>query len=196
MIKEIVIDNVYVHLWEGPTTPPITDHWERSQRRHPHRQAEFDLICALIPDPWTWDDIVKDNLGKPFLKNPSHHIGISHSNGFGCFAWSKDPFGIDIQTPHSSIFKVQHKYCNDFELDFLSNKEEDSRYLTIWSAKEAIYKFYGQGVDFKQDLRVSPFSNGDKKIVVECSTDSNNCTTFIVDCIQQSQYLITIAKLH
>jgi phosphopantetheinyl transferase len=194
MIRELVINDVQVWIWLSAGPAPVVDHPIRTQRLHPHRQAEFDMVAALMPHPWSWDDITKDPLGKPRLKNGNPKIGISHSNGFGCFAWSEEPFGIDLQTPHPSIFKVRNKYCHPNELAFLTNDIEDSRYLMLWSAKEAIYKFYGHGIDFSHDLIAQPFQESDDKISIVCQIDKVKCITFIVHCLQQENFIVTIAQ--
>lgn len=193
MVRELTIQQINVRLWDSLDPAPIFAHPHRLLRTHPHRQAEFDMIAALIPIPWSWDDIVKDHVGKPFLKNNTAHIGISHSNGIGCFAWSSINFGIDIQTPHPSIFKVRQKYCHPEELSFLTNTEADTRYLMIWSAKEAIYKYHGHGIDFSHDLIAQPFDRTADKILVECKSPAHKCTTFIVYFKHHSNHLLTVA---
>ena len=194
MVKELIVNDVHIRLWSSDQPAPIIDHPVRDQRLHPHRQAEFDVTAALIPLPWSWDDIVKDPMGKPHLASGIQNIGISHSNGFGCFAWSEEPFGMDLQTPHPSIFKVRSKYCHPQELSFLTNDIEDSRHLMLWSAKEAIYKFYGHGVDFSHDLIAHPFQASDKKISIQHQTDTTKCSTFIVHCLQLENFILTIAQ--
>ena len=194
MIKELLVANVHIRLWTIPSEAPIADHPLRALRKHPHRQSEFDLVAALLPQPWTWDSITKDALGKPKLKNNEQYIGISHSNGLGCFAWSNDAFGIDIQTPHPSIFKVRTKYCHAKELAFLEDDISDPRYVLLWSAKESIYKYYGHGIDFSHDLIAQPFESSDAKIFIRCQFQPNKYTTFIVHCIQDKKFVLTIAQ--
>ncbi len=194
MIRDLVINDVQVRIWQSVVPAPVVDHPIRAQRHHPHRQAEFDIIAALMPQPWSWDDIAKDPLGKPRLKNGNPHIGISHSNGIGCFAWSNREFGIDIQTTHPSIFKVRNKYCHPEELEFLRNEATDSRHLMLWSAKEAIYKFYGHGIEFSHDLIAQPFQESDDKISIVCQIHKDKCITFSVDCLQQENFILTIAQ--
>ncbi len=193
MFRYLKIAGVHIRIWEKFNTAPISEHPKRLARQHPHRQFEFDAIAAIIPEPWSWSDIGKENLGKPYLIDRSHHIGISHSNGFACFGWSFLPFGIDIQTPHQSIFKVREKYCHPLELTFLSDDPTDIRHLMLWSAKEAIYKYYGHGIDFSQDLIASPFSSHDSTIHVECKFSKNKSTTFIVDFIHHDYYILSLA---
>lgn len=194
MIKELMVADVHVRLWIGPQAAPISTHQSRALRQHPHRKEEFDLVAALLPHPWTWDDIAKDPLGKPRLTDHEQHIGISHSNGLGCFAWSNDAFGIDIQTPHPSIFKVRTKYCHTSELAFLNEDIADTRYVLLWSAKEAIYKYYGHGIDFSHDLIAQPFESTDHEIFIQCQFQPNKYTTFIVHCIQEKDFVLTIAQ--
>lgn len=194
MIRELLVEEVHVRLWVGASAAPISCHPERDLRQHPHRKEEFDLVAALLPSPWTWDDIAKDPSGKPRLTAHEQHIGISHSNGLGCFAWSRDAFGIDIQTPHPSIFKVRTKYCHQQELAFLREDIDDSRYVLLWSAKEAIYKYFGHGVDFSHDLIAQPFESTDRKIFIQCQFQPDKYTTFIVHCIHEKDFILTIAQ--
>lgn len=194
MVRELLVADVQVRLWIGALAAPLSTHPSRELRQHPHRKAEFDLVAALIPQPWTWDDITKDPLGKPRLKNNEQHIGISHSNGLGCFAWSNKAFGIDLQTPHPSVFKVREKYCNAKELAFLKEDVADSRYVMLWSAKEAIYKYYGHGIDFSHDLIAQPFESNDHEIFIQCQFQPNKYTTFIVHCIREKDFTLTIAQ--
>jgi phosphopantetheinyl transferase len=63
----------------------------------------------------------------------------------------------------------------------------------LWSAKEAIYKYYGQGIDFSQDLIASPFSQDHQKIQLECKFSKNKSTTFIVDFIFHNRYVLSLA---
>ena len=60
MIRDLVINDVQVRIWQSVVPAPVVDHPIRAQRHHPHRQAEFDIIAALMPQPWSWDDIAKD----------------------------------------------------------------------------------------------------------------------------------------
>ncbi|MEN9334221.1 MAG: hypothetical protein RLY35_1401 [Bacteroidota bacterium] len=196
MVRQLQIGNVFIHLWDTPLAAPIFHHPLRSMRSHPHRQAEFDAVSALIPEHWSWDDIEKDSMGKPFVKNKSHCIGISHSNGYACFAWSQEHFGIDIQTPHQSIFKVRNKFCHDQELLFLKDKDSDLRYLTLWSAKEAIYKYFGHGIDFGQDLVAAPFEEKTSRLFIECKHPNQKHAHFIVDCHFDSQFILCIARTY
>ena len=194
MFKYLTVGDVHIRIWEKNFAAPVFAHPKRTLRQHPHRQSEFDAIAALIPEPWSWDDIEKENLGKPYLIDRSHHIGISHSNGLACFAWSKMPFGIDLQTPHPSIFKVRNKYCHPSELAFLREDISDDRHLMLWSAKEAIYKYFGQGIDFSHDLMATPFESGDQQIEMACKVSNDKSTTFIVDCLNFNAFILSVAK--
>jgi hypothetical protein len=64
----------------------------------------------------------------------------------------------------------------------------------LWSAKESIYKFYGHGIDFSHDLIAMPFQESDDKISVVRQIDNDKCITFIVHCLKQENFILTIAQ--
>ena len=104
-----------------------------------------------------FNGITKDQFNKPFLKNHSSHISISHSFPYAtAIVHAEKPVGIDIEQPRSKILKVAKKFLNDKERDFAGN---DLELLSIlWSAKEVLYKIHGRKkLTFKQHLFIQPF---------------------------------------
>lgn len=69
--------------------------------------------------------------------------------------------GIDIEFITARLFKIKHKFLHPQELRFI-NAQPGHQHLNLlsilWSSKEAIYKWYGNGeVDFKEMMRTFPF---------------------------------------
>ena len=109
-----------------------------------------------------FNGITKDQFNKPFLKNHSSHISISHSFPFAtAIIHTEKPVGIDIEQPRGKILKVAGKFLNATEREFASN---DLELLSIlWSAKEVLYKIHGRKkLTFRQHLFIEPFDKNDE----------------------------------
>lgn len=98
---------------------------------------------------------------KPYLKNRSEHISISHSHSrLAIILNTKEPTGIDIEMIRDKILNIQHKFLNPSELLFAQN--DVHKLLTLWAAKEALYKVYGlKEVDFSLHLFVEEFQGSE-----------------------------------
>lgn len=78
--------------------------------------------------------------GKPFLKNISTHISISHSGNLLCIAYSdKFDVGIDIQFWNNALIRTTEKFLSNEEQKMLDVKDKNTL-LKSWTTKEAAYK--------------------------------------------------------
>jgi len=94
--------------------------------------------------------------GKPVI--PGGGISISHCKGSVAIVTSDFNIGLDIQEPTEQIFTIRSKFCSATEWSWLETHRETLRALTIvWSAKEAIFKYWGEEVDFAQHIEILPF---------------------------------------
>jgi 4'-phosphopantetheinyl transferase len=98
---------------------------------------------------------------KPFLNNRHEHISISHSHDkLAIILNEKENTGIDIELIRDKVRNIQHKFLSEKEMRFANNEVE--KLITLWAAKEALYKIYGlKEVDFSRHLFVEDF-NGEK----------------------------------
>lgn len=110
----------------------------------------ISYMCFLEKIPF--DGIEKDEHGKPFLRNSSCEISITHTLDYIGVVLSKaGAVGVDIEKPRNQIFKVISRLCSKAELDWVA--EDIDKATILWSAKEALYKLYGKRkVDFKENL--------------------------------------------
>lgn len=101
---------------------------------------------------------IKDEFGKPFLKNLPHHISLSHS--FPYVAAQIDlnqEIGIDLEQPKSKLLKIAHRILSPLELTDAGN--DVIKHCVYWCAKETMYKAYGKkGLHFSDQLQVNPFT--------------------------------------
>jgi 4'-phosphopantetheinyl transferase len=98
---------------------------------------------------------------KPYLNRRNEHISISHSHDkLAIIINSKETTGIDIELIRDKVLMITHKFLNATESEFAGSDVE--RLITIWAAKEAMYKVYGlKGLDFKVNLSVTPFNSNE-----------------------------------
>lgn len=101
--------------------------------------------------------IIKDEHDKPYLKEHSFHISISHSFPYAAAILHKKlRVGIDIEKPSEKLGRIAHRFLNDDE--FFDSRGDLRKLCIYWSGKESIYKLNGKtGLSFKNDIRIPPF---------------------------------------
>jgi len=95
---------------------------------------------------------------KPFLKGQTEHISISHSHDkLVIIRNTKENTGIDIEQIREKVINIRHKFLSDSEMAFAG--DDADKLITLWAAKEAMYKVYGlKEVEFIKNLFVDDFS--------------------------------------
>ena len=128
--------------------------------RSTSRKLEFLSVRALLAEMLDRDArIVYNKNNKPFLKDGSHFISISHSYHLTAIIISRNErVGIDLEYMRVNI--------NTFASKFLNRKEKVTRrwadrtyHLYIhWCAKETIYKICDkEGINIVNDITIEPF---------------------------------------
>lgn len=144
---------------------------------HPHKRLQHlagrYLLRHLFPE-FPHELIKIAHTKKPFLPDEDFHFSISHCGDYAAAIVSQSHrVGIDIEISTSKVDRVRHKFLHPQELkiledgkDILSNEKPVSetiylRKLTLlWSAKEAVFKWYGNGeVNFCNQIRLQPPQN-------------------------------------
>ena len=102
--------------------------------------------------------IIKDDHGKPFLRECSFPISVTHSYPYVSAIIHRNlEVGIDLEKlKNDKILRIAKKFTNPREYAFAN---ENPRILTlIWCAKESLYKLHGRKfVVFRENLEVEPF---------------------------------------
>ncbi len=92
--------------------------------------------------------------GKPVLAQGE--ISISHGEDLVGILTLSQNAGLDIQMPTEKILRIDRKFCNDPELELVREHTAQLELTTlIWSAKEAIFKVYGQDMPFADGMKIS-----------------------------------------
>jgi phosphopantetheine--protein transferase-like protein len=133
---------------------------------HPHKRLQHlagrSLLPALFSD-FPLEEILIADTRKPFLENEKYHFSISHCGDYAAaVASSKKRVGVDIELITSKIERVKHKFLSPEELSFAEHHKPVSEMLSMltvmWSMKEAVFKWYGQGeMDFIKHMEIEPF---------------------------------------
>ncbi len=134
------------------------------QFSNPGKRVEFLSVRALAKlmkiDP---QSIAYLPSGKPYLKNNSTSISISHTKGYAAIMLSDmQNIGIDIEHKSERVKKIRSKFMHPREEDNLLNQpgNESIALLLHWSAKESIFKAIpDEGVDFLKELEITNFTS-------------------------------------
>ncbi len=133
--------------------------------RNYNRKLEWlsvrNLICELTGKE---SRIVYNEMRKPFLKENSFNISISHSNRLTSILMSRNKkVGIDLEYMSHKISSLSFRFINSQEI--ITEDPALSRYHLYlhWCAKEALYKICDkQDINFRENLTISPFHPGEK----------------------------------
>ncbi|MCW3115532.1 MAG: 4-phosphopantetheinyl transferase superfamily protein [Segetibacter sp.] len=147
---------------------PLQRHITHPHKRLQHLAGRY-LLPFLFPDFPTHEIEVADTR-KPFLRNEQYHFSISHCSKYAAaIVSSTKRVGIDVELITPRLEKIKKKFLHPDELRFV-NSQLESRQLNIlsvlWSAKEAMYKWYGAGeVDFSEMLKTFPFQLNNEGLI-------------------------------
>jgi hypothetical protein len=124
------------------------------------RKLEFLSVRALLAELLGKDaKIVYNKNNKPFLRDGSRFISISHSNKLTAILLSSnEKVGIDLEYMSTNIGRIAFKFINRKEK---ITKDPDRRVYHLylhWCAKEALYKICDkEGISIKKDITIEPF---------------------------------------
>lgn len=144
------------------------------------RKLEFLSVRALLAELLGPDArIVYNKNNKPFLKDGSRFISISHSHHLTAILLStNEKVGIDLEYMSSNIGAIAFKFLNRREK---ITKESDKRRFHLylhWCGKEALYKICDkEGISIRRNITIEPFevkTSGEMRGRVE--TDKINDT--------------------
>jgi phosphopantetheinyl transferase len=132
---------------------------------HPYKRLQHLAGRFLLPTLYAdfpLEEILVADTRKPFLESEQYHFSISHGGNFAAaIVSSHSRVGVDIELVSSRIIAISHKFLHYNEKVFLNDwvhltKMHLELTTVLWSAKEAIYKWYGHGeLDFRQHMQLS-----------------------------------------
>jgi len=118
---------------------------------------------------------LKDEYGKPYLKDSAFQISISHSWGIAAIMAAPYIIGLDIQKYVPKITRIAHKFMREEEEASTIATTRIEHLHIYWGAKEALYKAYGRKqLDFQKHIFIEPFSFNLKKGTCKGRIHKNN----------------------
>jgi phosphopantetheinyl transferase len=137
---------------------------------HPHKRLQHlagrFLLQYLYPD-FPYELIRIADTRKPYLPGEQYHFSISHCGDYAAALVSRDKrVGVDIEIPVEKIRRIERKFLSNAEIDAFKDIDVD-QLTVLWSAKEAVYKWYGMGnLDFRRHMNLLKPAPGAESI--EC----------------------------
>lgn len=162
LYKKISIGNSEIALWR---IEEELSFFESKFEAHPeikneNKKLQWFATRHLVNEMrGEFSEIVKDEAGKPFLKNTSQHLSLSHTPVFAGTMFSHlTPVGIDLEMVNPKIERIAHKFLREDEINAIALDEKIGKLILYWSAKEALYKLHGKGeIEFTTQLLIEPF---------------------------------------
>ena len=124
------------------------------------RKLEFLSVRALLSELIGKEaSIVYNKNNKPFIKDGSRFISISHSHNLTAILLSSnEKVGIDLEYMSSNIAAIALKFLNVKEK---ITKDPGNRIYHLyihWCAKEALYKICDkEGISIRNNITIAPF---------------------------------------
>lgn len=139
---------------------------------HPHKRLQHlagrFLLQFLFPD-FPYELVQIADTRKPYLQDERYHFSISHCGDYAAaIVSSRHRVGVDVEEPVGRILKIKDKFLADTEKEVFNVRSTMSDFqlpTLLWSAKEAVFKWYGVGaVDFRQHIQLSNKQEGEETI--------------------------------
>lgn len=121
---------VYIQKWNKKDAP-----WQR-------------ILADILKNDYKMEqcpEILRDEMGKPYLKDCHLHFNVSHSGEYLAIAVSKSPVGIDIQKRKDIKEGMYRKVVQPQEA-VLIEQDKENDFLRLWTLKESFVKAEGKGL--------------------------------------------------
>lgn len=180
LYRDFSDDKATILLWKFDETenldPKILlekENFEKVKDYHPIKLKELLLVRKILKSILPDHQILYKNR-EPFLSPRDYEISVTHSFPYAALAISKNKIGIDIEPFNSKIVRIQHKFINEEETEFIEKKKEIAYLTVIWSIKESMYKIHHSNYwSLKKHYEVKPF-NLNFPYNIECRVHDEN----------------------
>lgn len=159
-------ENTFLLVWkiteDAETLNKYLDHLTDAQTSTPKHSLHWLASRAAITTHFGLDAVViinKDIYNRPsmLVDGEKYHLSITHSSNYAAVMFSKfRNVALDLEKVDERVGRVAHKFINGAEEEMLLQSKNIIHDQTlIWSAKETLYKFYGQKeLDFKKHMTI------------------------------------------
>ncbi len=187
LLQQHITDQTKMAVWKIEEDEPffLANVQLQQPIHHPHKRLQHlagrYLLSLLFPG-FPYSEMKLNEAGKPYLPSHQYHFSISHCGDYAAVIISTEKqCGIDIELFSSKTEKVKHKYLSADELMQVEALEKEHTHLftnyqiytLCWCAKEAVYKWWGNGkVDFRKNIRIDTINIAARQITVRFANDT------------------------
>ena len=135
-----------------------TEKLEFAKIGHDGRKVEWLGMRTLLRTIEPEIDIKYRESGQPYSIHPRGNISLSHSGNIVSAVYHPtEPAGIDIQIWNNKLNVIRDRFVRQDEKHFFIHGRHTEFILAIWCCKEALYKCYGTGISFREQMKILPF---------------------------------------
>lgn len=124
--------------------------FENAQKRSEQHKIAYALLGEILKTRFGVTDytIERNDKGKPFLAEfTSLHFNISHCGGLAVCGISNNEIGVDAELIRGYNNKVMKRIFSAEEQNFIAeSKTPEKDFFKIWTLKESLCKFTGDGI--------------------------------------------------
>jgi phosphopantetheinyl transferase len=161
---------------------------------NPRKRLEWLAGRALLKkmieeNRLAYQGIIKDEFGKPFLRNLPHQISLTNSFPFVAVQIHPEiSVGVDLEQPRPKLFSVMRRVLTDDEWSDGANNLK--KLCVYWCAKEAMYKIYGKrSLIFTEQILIKPFSLASEGSLEGSIHDEAEIRQIVLDYAVEPQYI-------
>lgn len=169
LLQQNILEETKIAVWKIEEAEPFFLQKVKLLQtiHHPHKRLQHlagRYLLHMLEPQFPFGNIQINSARKPFLPMQEYQFSISHCGDYAAVIMSKQSrVGIDIELFSPKTEKVKHKFLNEAELQqlqflpilFPHSFTLIQLYTLYWCAKEAVYKWWGNGkIDFKNDIQI------------------------------------------
>lgn len=175
LFKEVRDDNAIMGIWK------MEENLTELESMYEVKEAEMPVYYAFRNDrrrkEWLTVRILLRTLlgreveicyhpsGKPYLKDESFFISITHTIGFVGVRLAHHPVALDMEYYSKRVLHLIPRFVSVEELQYINPDYDVEMALVMWSAKETLFKLFDiSDVAFDEHLFVSDLKYGDKGV--------------------------------
>jgi len=156
---------------------------------HPHKRLQHlagRYLLTILEPAFPLHLLMINPSKKPHLPEGPFHFSISHCGDFAAAIISEtDVVGIDVELITDKLRLIRHKFLSASENELLERTDPAKNDLTLltsmWSAKEAMYKWYGKGsVDFRKNMIIQTINYHGDEGIMKTSFEKETNTKLVV----------------
>ena len=111
-----------------------------------------------------WPTPTKEETGRPRIGD--QFCSLSHGGGWVAAVRGNRPVGIDVEAATNRLSRVRRRFVGSADQPVLDRFEDNLDTLCrLWTAKEAVFKAFGTGIDFLRGIEWTEVSENGACVV-------------------------------